>query len=40
MAAIEDAACKAAWAENRRRFFAAGLTADHTTAPTAPPEGK
>jgi conjugative transfer region protein TrbK len=40
MAAIEDAACKAAWAENRRRFFAAGSTADHTTAPTAPPEGK
>ena len=35
MAAIEDAACKAAWAENRRRFFAAGSTADHTTAPTA-----
>ena len=40
MAALEDAACKAAWAENRRRFFAAGSTADHTTAPTAPPEGK
>jgi len=40
MAALEDAPCKAAWAENRRRFFAAGSTADHTTAPTAPPEGK
>jgi conjugative transfer region protein TrbK len=40
IAAIEDAACKAAWAENRRRFFAAGSTADHATAPTAAPEGK
>jgi conjugative transfer region protein TrbK len=40
MAALEDAGCKAAWAENRRRFLAAGLTADHATAPTAPPEGK
>jgi conjugative transfer region protein TrbK len=40
MAAIEDAACKAAWVENRRRFFAAGSTADHTTAPIAAPEGK
>ena len=40
MAAIEDTACKAAWAENRRRFFAAGSTADHTTAATAAPEGK
>jgi conjugative transfer region protein TrbK len=40
MSALEDAACKAAWAENRRRFFAAGSTADPTTAPTAPPEGK
>ena len=39
MAAIEDAACKEAWAENRRRFFAAGSTPDHTTAPTAQPEG-
>ena len=35
MAAVEDAACKAAWAENRRRFFAAGPTADHAAAPTA-----
>ena len=40
MAALEDAACKAAWAENRRRFFATGPIADHTTAPTAAPEGK
>ena len=40
MAALEDAACKDAWAENRRRFFAAGPTADHATAPTAAPEGK
>jgi conjugative transfer region protein TrbK len=40
MAALEDAACKAAWAENRRRFFAAGSTADHATAPTSAPEGK
>jgi conjugative transfer region protein TrbK len=40
MAALEDAACKAAWAENRRRFFATGSTADHATAPTAAPEGK
>ena len=40
MAALEDAACEAAWAENRRRFFAAGPAADHTTAPTAAPEGK
>ena len=40
MAALEDAACKAAWAENRRRFFAAGSTADHTTGATAAPEGK
>ena len=40
MAAIEDAACKAAWAENRRRFFASGSAADHTTAQTAAPEGK
>jgi conjugative transfer region protein TrbK len=40
MAALEDAACRAAWAENRRRFFAAGPTADHATALTAAPEGK
>jgi len=40
MAALEDAACRAAWAENRRRFFSAGSTADHTTTPTAPPEGQ
>jgi conjugative transfer region protein TrbK len=40
MAALKDAACKDAWAENRRRFFAAGPTADHMTAPTAPREGK
>ena len=40
MAALEDGACKAAWAENRRRFFATGPIADHTTAPTAAPEGK
>jgi conjugative transfer region protein TrbK len=40
MAALEDAACKAAWAENRRRFFASGSTADHATALTAAPEGK
>ena len=40
MAALEDAACKAAWAENRRRFFSAGSTADRTISPTAPPEGK
>jgi conjugative transfer region protein TrbK len=40
MAALEDATCKAAWAENRRRFFSAGSTADRTTAPTARPEGK
>ena len=25
---------------DRRRFFAARPTADHTTAPTTPPEGK
>jgi conjugative transfer region protein TrbK len=40
MAALEDAACKAAWAENRRRFFADGSTADRRTAPTAAPEGR
>jgi conjugative transfer region protein TrbK len=40
MAALEDAACKAAWAENRRRFFAAGSTADHTTVPTSARQGK
>lgn len=40
MAAMEDAACKAAWAENRRRFFTDGSTADHTTDPTATPEGR
>jgi conjugative transfer region protein TrbK len=40
MAPLGDAACKAAWAENRRRFFAGGSTADHTTAATAPPKGK
>ncbi len=40
MAALEDGACKAVWAENRRRFFATGTTADHTTAPTAASEGK
>ncbi len=40
MAALEDAACKAAWAENRRRFFAAGSTADRRTAPTAALEGR
>jgi conjugative transfer region protein TrbK len=40
MAAMEDAACMPAWAENRRRFFTDGSTADHTTDPTATPEGR
>ena len=40
MAAQNDGSCEAAWAENRRRFFAAGSTADHATAPTVAPEGK
>jgi conjugative transfer region protein TrbK len=39
MAALEDAACKATWAENRRRFFAAGSIAAQRIAPTAAPEG-
>ena len=40
MAAIEDVACKAAWAENRRRFFTDGSTAIDRTAPTAAAQGK
>jgi conjugative transfer region protein TrbK len=39
MAAIEDAECKAAWAENRRRFFAPSTAKDGTAA-TAAPEGR
>ena len=39
MAAMKDAECKAAWAENRRRFFAPS-TATSTTAPTAAAQGK
>ena len=40
MAAMQDAECKAAWAENRRRFFAAPSTAIDRTAPTAAAQGK
>ena len=39
MAALKDAACKAVWAANRRRFFAAGSIAAQRIAPTAAPEG-
>jgi conjugative transfer region protein TrbK len=35
MAAEEDAACKAAWAENRRRFFAASSTERASSSPTS-----
>ena len=34
MAAEEDAACKAAWAENRRRFFASPPTEPASSTPT------
>jgi conjugative transfer region protein TrbK len=35
MAAEEDAACKAAWAENRRRFFASPPAEPASSAPTS-----
>ncbi len=35
MAAEEDAACKAAWAENRRRFFASPPTERASSTPTS-----
>lgn len=35
-----DAACEAAWAENRRRFFTDGAPNDHATAPTPTSEGR
>ena len=37
MAAEDDAACKAAWAENRRRFFAAPPTDRASSSPTSAP---
>ena len=37
MAVEEDAACKAAWAENRRRFFAAPPTDRASSSPTSAP---
>jgi conjugative transfer region protein TrbK len=42
MAAEEDAACKAAWAENRRRFFASPPTEPASSTPTSgqQPAGK
>jgi conjugative transfer region protein TrbK len=40
MAAEEDAACKAAWAENRRRFFAAPLNERAASSPTSTPTGE
>jgi conjugative transfer region protein TrbK len=33
MAAKNDAACEAAWAENRRRFFSGGSPSDRAAAP-------
>jgi conjugative transfer region protein TrbK len=33
MAAKDDAACEAAWAENRRRFFSGGSPSDRDAAP-------
>jgi conjugative transfer region protein TrbK len=33
MAASDDAACAAAWAENRRRFFSGGSPSDRDAAP-------
>jgi conjugative transfer region protein TrbK len=38
MAAEDDAGCKAAWAENRRRFFAAPTTERASSSPTSEPE--
>ena len=35
--AKDDAACEAAWAENRRRFFAP--LSEHASAPPPPPDG-
>ncbi|MFZ1964824.1 MAG: putative entry exclusion protein TrbK-alt [Roseiarcus sp.] len=35
MAVEEDAACKAAWAENRRRFFASPPTEPASSTPTS-----
>ena len=40
MAAIDDAACTTAWAENRRRFFTFASPTSPTTAPTATSGGK
>jgi conjugative transfer region protein TrbK len=37
MAAKDDTACEAAWAENRRRFFTYRPPASAATAPAAPP---
>jgi conjugative transfer region protein TrbK len=38
MAAEDDAACKAAWAENRRRFFAPPPTERASSTPTREPK--
>jgi conjugative transfer region protein TrbK len=46
LAAADDADCKAAWAENRRRFFgssardAAAVPQKSETTPTVNPEGR
>jgi conjugative transfer region protein TrbK len=40
IAAAEDAACKAAWAENRRRFFASPPTEPASPSPTFTPPGE
>jgi conjugative transfer region protein TrbK len=40
MAAEEDAGCNAAWAENRRRFFAAPPTERASSSPTSAPTGE
>jgi conjugative transfer region protein TrbK len=40
MAAEDDAACGAAWAENRRRFFAAPPTERASSSPTSAPTGE
>jgi conjugative transfer region protein TrbK len=38
MAAEDDAACKAAWAENRRRFFASPPAERASSSPTSEPK--
>jgi conjugative transfer region protein TrbK len=37
MAAKDDPACEAAWAENRRRFFSGGSPSDRGAAPAVNP---